>query len=83
MNLTLKTGYMKEVNPEVIVQEHRVTCSEPKYVATTITGTWARVFPQTASDVFFLQCLEHRVDKFAPANGVGVIVSASALGIRL
>jgi len=33
-----------------------------------------RVFPSTPKDVFFLRMLQHRVDKFAPANGHGVLV---------
>jgi hypothetical protein len=38
-----------------------------------------RVFPETGKDVSFLRLLEHRVDKFAPAHGGGVLIKARLL----
>ena len=45
----------------------------------TMSGVFFRVSPQTADEVFLLQTMELHREKFAPANGDGVIVTGQAL----
>lgn len=82
MQFTLKQGFRKEPHPEVVFPETDGRVSEPKFNTQTLSGTaWVRVFPITATDIMFLQCLEHRLDKFAPATGNGVIVASRCLDL--
>jgi len=45
----------------------------------TLKGSFYRVIPQTPREIQVLRLLDHHVDKFAPAEGNGAIVSAAAL----
>ena len=83
MQITLKRGYFREKNPMVVIPHAVVHNGEQKFDAKILPGDqWLRVFPQNAADVFFLQCLIHRVEKFAPASGQGVIVDARCLDLQ-
>ena len=42
-------------------------------------GTLYKIIPSNAKEVFALQMLQHRVEKFAPAEGNGILVTAAAL----
>lgn len=53
-------------------REHAVT-------AKRYDGPLHRVCPQTARDVFGLQMLEHQREKFAPAEGSGILVTPTGL----
>lgn len=44
-----------------------------------LKGAWYRVFPSSSSDVLRIQDLDHHVDKFSPAEGGGVLISARAM----
>lgn len=48
------------------------------YVRERLKGQFRRVFPHTAADIYRLQMLDHRVEKFAPCEGSGVIVTEQA-----
>ena len=44
-----------------------------------LKGTYYKIIPTCAKEVFALQMLEHRVEKFALAEGNGILVTAAAL----
>jgi hypothetical protein len=76
---TLRLNATTEKDPRAIVASFNVPNGLPQFQEKEISGKWLRVFPATARDVRFLQMLEHRVDKFAPASGGGVFVHPRAL----
>lgn len=45
----------------------------------TYKGMLHKVRPTNAKEVFALQMLEHRVEKFAPENGNGIFITPAAL----
>ena len=45
-----------------------------------LQGNYHRIYP-TSTDYFALVCMIHRVDKFAPAIGEGVIISDKCLEV--
>ena len=65
-------------NPEVIMPDKNGRTSE-SYSRAELTGTYWRVYPTSAREVSALRLLDHRVDKFAPATGSGIIVTEAAL----
>lgn len=80
--LTLHLDCHSEISPEVIDKKEVERNGESRFEITTLSGRWSRVFPKSATDVLFLRSLEHRMDKFAPARGDGVIVRSSMLPAR-
>jgi hypothetical protein len=62
--------------PTVIIA-HRTQVSDTVKTV-QLSGTWHLVMPHTAREVLALQMLEHQIDKFAPADGNGVLISESA-----
>ena len=80
--LTLHYNAQKERNPQAVVAMFKVPNGDPNFHEETIPGDWYRVFPTTCRDVEFLQMLDHRVDKFAPASGVGVFIHPRVLTPR-
>ena len=80
--LTLHLNAIKEVRPCAVVATYKVQNGDPNFQTDDLPGEWHRVFPVTARDVQFLQMLEHRVDKFAPATGGGVLVHPRALTVN-
>lgn len=80
--LTIYQNALKEVRPRAVVAVFKVINGDPNFMESDLPGEWFRVFPSTGSDVQFLQCLEHRVDKFAPASGGGVLVHPRALTVK-
>lgn len=69
---------IKSNDPRVIVRVENARAAI-SYDQETIQGKFFRVVPQTPREIAALRMLDHRVDKFAPADGNGAIVSASAL----
>jgi hypothetical protein len=61
-------------NPEVIKKRKMVTVDDFAFDPMELRGTYYRVIPTNAREVFFLASLEKYVDKWAPAKGNGVIV---------
>jgi hypothetical protein len=49
------------------------------YERRQLDGTYYLVEPSCPMEISFLRMLEHRIEKFAPATGEGIIVSAEAL----
>lgn len=80
--LTIHLNAIKETRPRAVVAVFKVTNGDPNFQEDTLPGDWYRVFPSSGYDVRFLQCLEHRVDKFAPASGGGVLVHPRALTVK-
>lgn len=76
---TLHLNALAEKAPRAVIHFTKVPNGEPCFKEEELSGNWFRVFPATARDVRFLQCLEHRVDKFAPACGGGVLVHPRVL----
>lgn len=61
-------------NPEVIKKRKMITVDDYAFDPMELRGTYYRVIPTNAREVFFLASLEKYVDKWAPAKGNGVIV---------
>lgn len=80
---TLNLNALHEPEPMAVHSTTKERNGDPKFEVVPLLGKWLRVFPQTARDVSFLRMLEHRVDKFAPASGVGVLISTRSLPVRL
>lgn len=79
-DFTLHRHAIKEKAPRVIFPSTvKAPNGEDQLTEKTLLGSWLRVFPRTAKDVFFLQSVPHRVGKFAPADGGGVILDPSYL----
>lgn len=71
-------GRTRSDNPEVIIRSMNLM-NNPVYETKTIPGRFYRVSPQCPQEIYALQMIEGQNDKFAPAAGDGVIVSAEAL----
>ena len=80
--LTLHLNATTENTPRAVVAIYKILNGEPNFQEDHLSGDWYRVFPATARDVQFLQMLEHRVDKFAPASGGGVLVHPRVLTVK-
>lgn len=69
---------IKDINPKVIAVKYNQlgnTTFEPEEK----NGTFFRVIPNTLKEINALKMLEHRIDKFAPATGNGVLITSAAL----
>ena len=62
--------------PWVIIAHRTQVTDSVKTVQ--LAGTYHLVMPTNAREVLALQMLEHQIDKFAPAEGNGVLISESA-----
>jgi len=71
-------GRTRSDNPDVIIAGTN-RMNNPVYQSKCIHGRFFRVSPQCPQEVYALQMMETRIDKFAPAVGDGIIVSAEAL----
>lgn len=70
----------RERNPSVIVRVQSDTHHDRhSYERAAVKGEFYRVVPQTAREIAILQLIDHRVDKFAPAEGNGALVRVEAL----
>lgn len=79
---TLNLNAISEPNPMVVTCTTKEANGCAKFESAQVLGKWLRVFPQTARDVSFLQMLEHRVDKLAPATGIGVLIAERVMPVR-
>lgn len=70
---------LESKNPEVIKKRKMVTVDDYAFDATILRGTYYRVIPTTAREVFFLASLEKYEEKWAPAKGNGIIVRADII----
>lgn len=68
--------HQRAFRPQVIVRER--TQREDTYRIIERDDTCLIVTPSSSKEVLALQLLEHGVDKFAPANGNGVIITQEA-----
>ena len=76
----------KENDPLVIKRSESPNNLGYSFDEQRVSGKFFRVIPMTINDINALCMLDHRVDKFAPSEGHGVIVSQQALenfGIEL
>ncbi len=76
--LTLHHTAIREDEPLAIIRPHKEDLIQV-WDASPLKGTWYRVFPQTWDDIQFLRLLDHLVDKFAPDEGHGILISAQAM----
>lgn len=74
MTSTMPLTARPEIDPEVIVPRPD-NLSDIKFGTEIRSGHWWRVFPRNGKDVKFLQFLDHHIDKFAPADGDGLLIS--------
>lgn len=51
----------------------------PSFESEQQEGTFFRVMPTCWREISALKMLEHRIDKFAPAAGDGVLITAAAM----
>jgi hypothetical protein len=67
----------REDNPQVIapVTDER---NQTKFETEYRKGHFFRCWPKTAKEIFLIQMLEHRKEKFAPASGCGIIIPLEA-----
>lgn len=69
---------IKATNPHAIgiVYDKR---GNPKFETEQKQGVFFRVIPTCIKEINALKMLEHRFDKFAPATGDGVLITAAAM----
>lgn len=68
-----------EIDPEVIGIRKNTSNHTTPYCKQHLKGRWHRVVPTCWRDIKALRLLDHHVDKFAPFEGNGVIISHEAL----
>jgi hypothetical protein len=67
-----------EADPRIICEQKKTNghnIFETRYAS----GLFFRVYPKTCREVSALQMLQHHVDKFAPADGNGIIITKNAM----
>jgi hypothetical protein len=67
----------REDNPLVIISVTDAR-DQRKFEQERIKGKFLRVWPMTARQILTMQMLEHRKEKFAPADGGGILVEIEA-----
>jgi len=67
-----------EVDPVVIVPVIGDT-GKSGYRSKVVKGVWHRIFSVSGREVSALRMLEHRVEKYAPLSGGGILISDAAL----
>ena len=68
----------KVTNPYLIAVNYN-KLGNPKFEAEQKEGVFFRVIPDGIKEINALKILEHRLDKFAPATGDGVLITANAM----
>jgi len=74
------TGKFKIKNPEVIYRNTDVN-GNPTFDSRQIAGEFYRVFPANEHEVNYIEGLAHQSDKFAPAEGNGILVRTALIDI--
>ena len=65
---------------EAVGLQDRVTNKGGKELrAVPLPGRWKRVIPETYKDVFWLQGLDNQNEKYAPAEGDGLLIKEQIL----
>jgi hypothetical protein len=65
-------------NPTVIVRKTRPGSEEPHFTAERLLGDFVLVHPKTPKEIYALQMLEHRVEKWAQKDGSGIVITKLA-----
>lgn len=68
--------YKIETNPEVVVK--KPVKDIYSYTTGFVRGEFFRVIPDGFREIFLIQMLEMHQEKFAPANGNGILISKAA-----
>jgi hypothetical protein len=71
---------LHETNPLAILPKVSYRCDDNTQVG-TLPGRWLRVFPQTPRDVAIIRQFEFHKERFAPAEGHGVLVPFTFLDL--
>lgn len=71
-------GRLKTINPQVIIKSHNAIHGSA-YRPRELKGTHYHVSPQCGREVMALQMLETGIEKFAPVEGGGVILTIEAM----
>jgi hypothetical protein len=66
-------------NPDAIVKSKMSVSDEFIYGTVRLEGEFYRVAPSSAREIFFLANLEKYREKWAPAKGDGILVSAEVI----
>jgi len=69
---------IKATNPYAIELRYN-KLGNPKFEVEQKEGVFFRVIPNCIKEIHALKILEHRLDKFAPATGDGVLITANAM----
>ena len=69
---------IKSTNPLAIAITYN-KLGNPRFEAEQKQGVFYRVIPACLKEINALKMLEHRFDKFAPATGDGVLITAAAM----
>ena len=77
---TLLENAIHETDPQAILPKVSIRPDDKTKVG-TLHGRWLRVFPQTARDVAVLSRFEFHKERFAPAEGHGVLVPFTFLDL--
>ena len=77
---SLSKGALHETSPQALAPSKEVKLMDTtNIISTKLPGKWLRVFPATAKEIFFLQAVAHQADKYAPAQGAGILVRPEVL----
>lgn len=68
-----------ETNPKVLIRKDNSSSNDFAFVRKTLVGTFFRVVPSTAKEVWFIQALPKNHLVFTPEQGNGLIISPSCL----
>ena len=66
-------------DPVVIDVTMRTGSQEPSFESRQLNGDYYLVRPSTAKEVFALQMLEHRVEKFAHKDSGAIVLTQTAV----
>lgn len=77
---TLLQTAVHETDPQAILPKVSYRSDDMTTVG-TLPGRWLRVFPQTARDVAEVLRFEFHKDRFAPAEGHGVLIPFTLLDL--
>lgn len=62
-------------DPKVIIRKDNKSKNDFTFSIKQLDGSFYKVIPSTAKEVFFLQSLPKNIFKYAPAEGDGLIIT--------
>lgn len=65
-------------DPTVIVRKTRPGSDEPHFAGEQLLGNFVLVHPKTPREIYALQMLDHRIEKWAQKDGSGVVLTPLA-----